>query len=62
MQDVLLKEQTTLKQWIDDGAIIYVCGCLSGMGEGVHQALTDILGQSMLEALQLQQRYIRDVY
>jgi sulfite reductase alpha subunit-like flavoprotein len=32
------------------------------MGEGVHQALTDILGQSMLEALQLQQRYIRDVY
>lgn len=62
VQDVLLKEQATLKQWIDDGAIIYVCGCLSGMGEGVHQALTDILGQSMLEALQLQQRYIRDVY
>ncbi|MDO6506873.1 flavodoxin domain-containing protein [Colwellia sp. 4_MG-2023] len=62
VQDILLHEQHTLKEWVEEGAVIYVCGCLSGMGEGVHQALIEILGQSMLETLQLQQRYIRDVY
>ena len=62
VQDILLNEQHALKEWVEEGAVIYVCGCLSGMGEGVHQALIEILGQSTLETLQLQQRYIRDVY
>jgi len=62
VQEILLNEQYALKEWVEEGAVIYVCGCLSGMGEGVHQALIEILGQSMLETLQLQQRYIRDVY
>ncbi|MBU2870923.1 flavodoxin domain-containing protein [Colwellia sp. E2M01] len=62
VQDILLAEQSQVKQWIADGASIYVCGSLSGMGEGVQQALIDILGQSTLDELQQQQRYIRDVY
>ena len=51
-----------LKQWISEGAVIYVCGCLSGMGESVHSTLIELLGQDQLDELQLQQRYIRDVY
>ncbi|TYK64271.1 flavodoxin domain-containing protein [Colwellia echini] len=62
VQDIVLREQVTVKQWVADGASIYVCGSLSGMGEGVQQTLIDILGQSSLEKLQQQQRYIRDVY
>jgi sulfite reductase (NADPH) flavoprotein alpha-component len=62
VQEILVAEQNTLQQWIEDGAVIYVCGCLSGMGESVHQALIEILGKSAIEALQLEQRYIRDVY
>lgn len=62
VQNILLNEQSALKQWLDDGAVIYVCGSLSGMGEGVHQTLIELFGQSTLDTLQLQQRYIRDVY
>jgi sulfite reductase (NADPH) flavoprotein alpha-component len=62
VQDILLNEKNILKQWLDDGAVIYVCGSLTGMGESVHQTLIEVLGQSSVEELQLQQRYIRDVY
>lgn len=62
VQDILLEHQKTLKEWIMTDAIIYVCGSLSGMGDSVHRTLIDILGQENIEELQLQQRYIRDVY
>jgi len=62
VQDILLNEQQTINQWVDAGAFIYVCGSLSGMGKSVHQALTEIIGQSTLETLEQQQRYMRDVY
>ncbi|GHB65513.1 hypothetical protein GCM10008107_13170 [Psychrosphaera saromensis] len=62
VQNVLFNEQDKLHQWIDDGAYIYVCGSLVGMGEGVQDALVTILGQEKIEELQQQQRYIRDVY
>lgn len=62
VQHILLSEQKLVKQWIDNGSVIYVCGSLSGMGEGVHQALVEILGQTEVDTLKVQQRYIRDVY
>lgn len=62
VQNILLNEQLLLKQWLDNGAVIYVCGCLSGMGESVQQTLLDILGQTVVEKLQQQGNYIRDVY
>lgn len=62
VQDILVSDQYIIKKWLDEGAIIYVCGCLSGMGESVHQTLIDTLGQNTLDTLQQEQRYIRDVY
>jgi len=62
VQNVLFNQQDKLHQWIDDGAYIYVCGSLVGMGKSVEDALVTILGQEMIEELQQQQRYIRDVY
>lgn len=62
VQHILLNEQAQLKLWLENGAAIYVCGCLAGMGESVHQTLLDILGEEAVESLQQQERYIRDVY
>ncbi|CUJ24780.1 sulfite reductase subunit alpha [Achromobacter kerstersii] len=59
----LLREQAgTLRDWVEDGAAIYVCGSLQGMAGGVDAALQDILGDDRLQALQHDGRYRRDVY
>jgi len=51
-----------IRQWVADGAAIYVCGSLAGMAPAVDAALADILGTETLEALSTQERYRRDVY
>lgn len=51
-----------LKVWINQGAVIYVCGSIQGMASDVDQALIDILGETQLEDLRQNQRYRRDVY
>lgn len=48
--------------WIADGAVIYVCGSLTGMATGVDAALADIVGKAQLEDLMAAGRYRRDVY
>lgn len=53
---------TDLRQWVAEGAAIYVCGSLEGMASGVHQALTEVLGAAALEQLSDAGRYRRDVY
>lgn len=62
VQDILRDQAQILKQWIDADAVIYVCGSIEGMASGVDQALTDILGETQLDALRAQGRYRRDVY
>ena len=62
VQDRLRAQPEAVRQWLDDGAAIYVCGSLQGMATGVEEALLDILGSSRLEALIEQGRYRRDVY
>ena len=51
-----------LKQWLADGAAIYVCGSLQGMASGVDQVLREVLGDDAVERLTEQGRYRRDVY
>jgi sulfite reductase (NADPH) flavoprotein alpha-component len=51
-----------LRQWIAEGAYIYVCGSLDGMAPGVHAALTAALGAETVEMLAEEGRYRRDVY
>lgn len=58
-----LREQAEdLKRWVEQGAVIYVCGSIQGMASDVDQALKDILGETQLEQLRQHGRYRRDVY
>ncbi|WP_312051435.1 sulfite reductase flavoprotein subunit alpha [Acinetobacter schindleri] len=58
-----LREQADeLKTWVNNGAVIYVCGSIDGMASNVDQALIDILGESTVDQLRQDGRYRRDVY
>lgn len=58
-----LREQAELiKQWITDGAVIYVCGSIEGMASDVDHALIEILGEPCVDGLRESGRYRRDVY
>jgi len=62
VQDKLRQAADMLKAWLDEGAVLYVCGSLDGMAAGVDAALADLLGEAALEDLIAQGRYRRDVY
>jgi sulfite reductase (NADPH) flavoprotein alpha-component len=62
VQDLLRAEAGALRQWVAQGAAIYVCGSRVGMAEGVHAALREVLGAAALDALLEAGRYRRDVY
>ena len=62
VQDILRSNADELITWIDQGAVIYVCGSIEGMASGVDQALTDILSEEKLDELRQAGRYRRDVY
>ena len=62
VQEVLLAEKKQLLAWLQQGAAIYVCGSLQGMGQGVDAALKTIIGDDALAQLQRDGRYQRDVY
>lgn len=52
----------TLREWLAAGAAIYVCGSLAGMAREVDATLTELLGDTALQALSASGRYRRDVY
>ncbi|NCT77408.1 sulfite reductase flavoprotein subunit alpha [Pseudomonas stutzeri] len=62
VQHVLRDGADDLRHWVDQGAAIYVCGSLEGMGQEVQQILLGLLGQARLEQLSEQGRYRRDLY
>lgn len=62
VQDRLRAQPERVREWLDDGAAVYVCGSLQGMATGVEEALVDIVGSARLEALIDAGRYRRDVY
>ncbi len=62
VQDRLRGAAAELRAWIADGATLFVCGSLTGMGRGVHEALGDILGADQLRRLTEEGRYRRDLY
>ncbi|HTJ96931.1 MAG TPA: sulfite reductase subunit alpha [Rhodocyclaceae bacterium] len=62
VQTVLAESSELVREWVNQGAAIYVCGSLKGMASGVNQVLTDVLGEAVLETLSLAGRYRRDVY
>jgi len=62
VQHLLRDAADELRQWVEEGAAIYLCGSLEGMGRQVHEALADLLGKTQLQALSDQGRYRRDLY
>ena len=62
VQDLLAQQHEQVTQWVDDGALIYVCGSQQGMAPAVHRVLVDIIGEQRLEQLSLAGRYRRDIY
>lgn len=62
VQDILLEQQQRLNSWLEQGATIYVCGRLQGMGRGVQDTLTQLLGEEQMHSLQQQGRYRTDLY
>ncbi len=72
VQHRMLEERRTLWQWIQEGAIIYVCGDAETMAKQVEACflsifaseggLTDEDAKSLLQSLRKQKRYLADVY
>jgi len=62
VQDILAKQTTLLRRWIDEGAVILVCGSLQGMAPAIDAVITQTIGKEYKEQLMIQHRYRRDVY
>lgn len=62
VQDLLRQHADTVRDWIADGACLFVCGSLEGMAPGVDAALREVLGAAQVEELRAAGRYRRDVY
>ncbi len=62
VQDKLRAAAEELAAWVNEGAMVYVCGSLAGMAPGVDAALADILGADAFDELIALGRYRRDVY
>jgi sulfite reductase (NADPH) flavoprotein alpha-component len=62
VQHKLQAASETLREWVDAGAAIYVCGSLSGMAPGVDAVLRSVLGDDRVEQMLADGLYRRDVY
>lgn len=62
VQHLLARHAQRLREWIADGAAVYVCGSLQGMAGAVDAVLRETLGDADVDALIREGRYRRDVY
>ncbi len=62
VQHLLRDAADDLRHWLNEGAALYICGSLEGMGREVQQILSGILGDAQLRTLAEQGRYRRDLY
>ena len=62
VQHQLRDQADRLRDWIDRGASLLVCGSLEGMGREVDALLRGLLGAERIEALVRAGRYRRDLY
>ncbi|MGH8076741.1 MAG: PepSY domain-containing protein [Lysobacter sp.] len=62
VQHLLHEQRVRLREWLDSGAAVYVCGSLEGMAPAVDAVLRDVVGLDTLETMAEQGRYRRDVY
>ena len=57
VQDRLRAAAADLRDWVDRGASVLVCGNAVGMAHGVDAALAEVLGTELREALRAEGRY-----
>ncbi|HTN30392.1 MAG TPA: sulfite reductase subunit alpha [Pseudomonas sp.] len=62
VQHRLRDQAEPLRQWIDGGATVLVCGSLEGMGRDVDALLRGLLGTEQVDELARAGRYRRDLY
>jgi sulfite reductase (NADPH) flavoprotein alpha-component len=69
VQHRLAEHGAQVWQWLEEGAVVYVCGDATGMAPGVHEALVQIAeangsldGAAFMKGLESSNRYILDVY
>lgn len=62
VQHALAEAAAQVREWVGQGAAVYVCGSLEGMAGEVNDALQTILGEEALQQLAADGRYRRDVY
>ncbi|WP_431264270.1 sulfite reductase subunit alpha [Roseateles chitinivorans] len=62
VQHLLERHAQRLREWIADGAALYVCGSLQGMAGAVDAVLRESLGDADVDGLIRDGRYRRDVY
>ncbi|HXD36395.1 MAG TPA: sulfite reductase flavoprotein subunit alpha [Rhodanobacter sp.] len=62
VQQRLREAADVLRDWVDAGAAIYVCGSLDGLAPGVDAVLHDVLGAERVARLRERGCYRRDVY
>lgn len=62
VQHIMQEAEEELRAWVNDGAVIYVCGSLVGMAPKVDSVLRQVLGDSRVDQMLTNGRYRRDVY
>lgn len=72
VQHKMLEKKAELYQWLEEGAVVYVCGDEKSMAKDVHETLLQIIqeegnlteedAQAYLADMQQNKRYQRDVY
>ncbi|MCH8617933.1 sulfite reductase subunit alpha [Undibacterium sp. TS12] len=62
VQHALQEQQADIREWVEQGAAILVCGSLQGMAEEVDRTLSNLLGLDKLEHMAELGLYRRDVY
>ena len=72
VQDLLWQERKEVWQWLQQGAIVYVCGDAKNMAKDVDQCLhkiveseaclCEIKAKEYMKELRVQKRYVKDVY
>jgi sulfite reductase (NADPH) flavoprotein alpha-component len=62
VQEALVAAAADLRDWVEKGAAIYVCGSIEGMAPAVDSALRSVLGDAQVEAMSETGRYRRDIY
>ena len=62
VQHLLRDQADALREWIDNGASLLICGSLEGMGREVDALLRGLLGSERVDDLARSGRYRRDLY